>query len=73
MSENKLKAGLIGYGLAGKVFHGPLLAGSGFELSAILTNNPERIASAKNDFPNAHVVEDLNQLLDRELDLVVVA
>ena len=30
MSENKLKAGLIGYGLAGKVFHAPLLAGSGF-------------------------------------------
>ena len=73
MSENKLKAGLIGYGLAGKVFHAPLLAGSGFELSSILTNNPERIASAKSDFPNAHIAEDMKQLLDQDLDLVVVA
>ena len=73
MSENKLKAGLIGYGLAGKVFHAPLLAGSGFELTSILTNNPDRIASAKSDFPNAHIAEDMKQLLDQELDLVVVA
>jgi predicted dehydrogenase len=73
MSENKLKAGLIGYGLAGKVFHAPLLSGSGFELTSILTNNPDRIASAKSDFPNAHIAEDMKQLLDQELDLVVVA
>ena len=73
MSEKKLKAGLIGYGLAGKVFHAPLLAGSGFEISSILTNNPERIASAKNDFPNAHIAQDMKQLLDHDLDLVVVA
>ena len=73
MSENKLKAGLIGYGLAGKVFHAPLLAGSGFELTSILTNNPDRIASAKSDFPNAHIAEDMKQLLDQDLDLVVVA
>jgi len=73
MSENKLKAGLIGYGLAGKVFHAPLLAGPGFELTSILTNNPDRIASAKSDFPNAHIAEDMKQLLDQDLDLVVVA
>lgn len=73
MSENKLKAGLIGYGLAGKVFHAPLLLGSGFELSAILSNNPERIASAKADFPNTQIVSDLNQLFNQELDLIVVA
>lgn len=70
---NKLRAGLVGYGLGGRVFHAPLLIGAGFEVAAILTNSPERIASAKTDFPSAAIVPTMQELLALELDLVVIS
>ena len=70
---NKLRAGLVGYGLGGRVFHAPLLIGAGFEVAAILTNSPERIASAKTDFPSAAIVATMQELLALELDLVVIS
>ena len=48
-----MRAGIFGYGLAGRVFHAPLLKLAGFEVVAIQTNNPERIEQAKEDFPGA--------------------
>ena len=48
---------LFGYGLAGKVFHGPLISAvPGLELAAIVTTNPERQEAAHADFPDARVV-----------------
>ena len=41
-----LKVGLIGYGLAGRAFHAPLISTTpGLRLSAIVTSAPERIAA----------------------------
>lgn len=68
-----MRAGIAGYGLAGRVFHGPLLKGCGYEVASILTSNPERISQAKNDFPQAQVFTDLDSFLDSGLDLAVIA
>lgn len=68
-----LRAGLVGYGLGGRVFHAPLLIGAGFEVAGILTNSPERIASAKKDFPSASIVATMEELLALSLDVVVIS
>ena len=68
-----MRAGIAGYGLAGRVFHAPLLKGCGYEVASILTSNPERILQAKSDFPSATLFSDLDAFLDSGLDLVVIA
>ena len=68
-----MRVGIAGYGLAGRVFHAPLLKGCGYEVASILTSNPERIAQAKNDFPASEQFADLDAFLDSGLDLVVIA
>ena len=68
-----LRVGIAGYGLAGRYFHAPLLKGCGFEVAAIQTGNPERIAHAISDFPNTTVVATVEELVAQQLDLVVVA
>lgn len=70
---SSLRAGLVGYGLGGRVFHAPLLVGANFQIAAILTNSPERIAQAQKDFPEAHIVSTMDELLSHELDLVVIS
>jgi len=68
-----MRAGIAGYGLAGRVFHAPLLKGCGYEVASILTANPERVAQAQSDFPQAQIFTDLDAFLDSGLDLVVIA
>ena len=68
-----MRVGIAGYGLAGRVFHGPLLKGCGFEVASILTSNSERVAQAKSDFPEAQIFSDLDAFLDSGLDLAVIA
>ncbi|QEO15421.1 oxidoreductase [Agromyces intestinalis] len=69
------RVGLIGFGLAGRVFHGPLIAAEpALELAAIVTSDPERAADASRRHPGAEIVPDASELLSRDdLDLVVVA
>ena len=67
------RVGIAGYGLAGRYFHAPLLRGAGFEVAAILTNNAVRISNAKADFPQAKIVQSIEELLSSKLDLLVVA
>jgi predicted dehydrogenase len=71
-----LRVGLIGYGLAGRFFHAPLIAVTdGLRLDTIVTANPERQVQAQSDHPGAHVVDSAEQLWARasELHLIVVA
>jgi predicted dehydrogenase len=68
-----MRAGIFGYGLAGKYFHAPFLKAAGFEVVAIQTTNPNRIAQAKSDFPSAVICKNAEELLAENLDLVVVA
>jgi len=75
-SAGSLRVGLIGYGLAGAVFHSPLIeATSGLSLAAIVTSNDERQDDARRAHPGATILENSEQLWDhaKDLDLVVVA
>jgi predicted dehydrogenase len=68
--------GLVGYGLAGSVFHAPLIAATdGLLLDTVVTANPERQAQARAEFPDVRVAASADELFARagELDLVVVA
>jgi predicted dehydrogenase len=68
-----LRVGIAGYGLAGRYFHAPLLKGCGFEVVAIQTSNEERKQHALSDFPDTTVVATNQELVSKDLDLVVVA
>lgn len=75
-SAEVLRVGLIGYGVAGAVFHAPLIAASpSVRLSAVVTGNPERQRQAQADHPDTEVIGDAQALFDRahDWDLVVVA
>ncbi|MEU3985890.1 Gfo/Idh/MocA family oxidoreductase [Streptomyces sp. NPDC026672] len=71
-----LRTGLIGYGLAGSVFHAPLIAATeGLTLDTVVTSAPERREQARAEFPDVSLAAGPDELLDRagELDLVVIA
>lgn len=71
-----LRVGLIGYGLAGSVFHAPLIASTdGLQLDTVVTSNPERQAQAAAEYPGVRTLASADALWDRsdELDLVVIA
>lgn len=76
MTGTPLRVGLIGYGLAGSVFHAPLIAATeGLALDTVVTSNPERQEQARAGFPGVRVAAAPDELFDRagELDLVVIA
>ena len=75
-SDSPIRVGLIGYGLAGAVFHAPLFAAvPGMRLAMAVTRDPERARRAEADHPGVQVVDSADRLWERadELDLVVVA
>ncbi|WP_285726936.1 Gfo/Idh/MocA family oxidoreductase [Psychromicrobium xiongbiense] len=73
-SGGPIRTAVVGYGLAGSVFHAPALdADPTFQLDAIVTANPERSAAAASRYPRAAIVDSLDQLAWSELDLVVLA
>ncbi|MFJ4004132.1 Gfo/Idh/MocA family oxidoreductase [Streptomyces sp. NPDC090023] len=76
MTGTPLRVGLIGYGLAGSVFHAPLIAATdGLVLDTVVTSNPERQEQARAEFPDVRVAATPEELLERagELDLIVIA
>ncbi|HEX9414517.1 MAG TPA: Gfo/Idh/MocA family oxidoreductase [Ktedonobacterales bacterium] len=73
---DSVRVGIVGYGLAGVVFHAPLIAATpGMTVSAIVTSDPSRQARARHDFPRAVVYATSAAMLadPSQLDLVVVA
>jgi predicted dehydrogenase len=75
-TRGDLRVGLIGYGLAGEVFHAPLIAATpGLTLAAIVTANDVRRARAAERYPDARLVADSDALFARasDLDVVVIA
>jgi predicted dehydrogenase len=71
-----IRVALLGYGLAGAVFHAPLIASvEGLELAAIVTHDEERRARARREHPNAALLGSPEEVCERvgDLDLVVVA
>src|SRR3954469_15978138 len=75
-SPRPLRVGLLGYGLAGRVFHAPLIAACpDLVLAAVVTRDPERRAALRAVHPGAEALDAPEQLWERaaSLDLVVVA
>jgi scyllo-inositol 2-dehydrogenase (NADP+) len=71
--SSELRAGIAGFGLAGRVFHAPLIAATdGLLIARILTTDPERRARAEAAYPDAVVVDSLEELWD-DIDVLVVA
>jgi scyllo-inositol 2-dehydrogenase (NADP+) len=64
------RAGLVGYGSGGRIFHAPLLEAAGIELAAIASSRSDEIAR---DYPGATAYAKPQALFaDTSLDLVIV-
>ena len=73
--SSPLRTAVIGYGLAGRVFHCPFVSAvPGLELASIVVANPDRAAAAHARYPHAIIASSLDQVLaDPGISLVVVA
>jgi predicted dehydrogenase len=75
-SHTALRVGLLGYGLAGRVFHAPLIAATpGLTLAAVVTRDPARRTALHAAHPDAAVLDSAEALWARaaSLDLIVIA
>ncbi len=71
-----LRVAIAGYGLAGEVFHAPLVAATpGLSVAAVTTSDPARAARARAAYPGVEVAADADALLRdvAAIDLLVVA
>ncbi|MDJ0457839.1 Gfo/Idh/MocA family oxidoreductase [Arthrobacter sp. NQ7] len=71
-----IRTAVVGYGLAGSVFHAPLLAANpNYSVDMVATSDAGRQAAASSRLPGAEVVRDGAAVLGRatDLDLVVLA
>lgn len=74
MGTAAIATGIIGYGLAGSVFHAPLIAATaGLELSVIVTSDPVRADQARALYPGVRIAATVEQLWQDAPDLVVIA
>ena len=71
-----IRVAVVGYGLAGRVFHAPLVAAQpDLEVAAVVTGDPARAAAAAADHPRARVLPSADAVWDDPgmVNLVVVA
>ena len=73
-----IRVGLVGFGMAGRVFHGPLISSvPGLELAAVLERNSSNARNTNNAaqrYPGITTYRNLETMLaDASLDLFVVA
>lgn len=68
-----MNVGIVGYGVAGRFFHAPALLSAGLNVVSICTRSLERRAQAHQDFPNATMLSSIEEILEEELDLIVIA
>ncbi|MBV8430177.1 MAG: Gfo/Idh/MocA family oxidoreductase, partial [Solirubrobacterales bacterium] len=71
----ELRVAIVGYGLAGRAFHAPLIeATPGLELVSVVTSDPARRAQLAAEHPGARAVSRLDELwAGAAAELVVVA
>jgi predicted dehydrogenase len=74
VSPSEIGVGLVGYGLAGRLFHAPYIdVVDGLRLAAIATSNLDRQARASAEHPDAKVVATVDDLLaSGDVEMVVV-
>lgn len=70
--DKKIKVGLVGYGMAGEVFHAPFISViPNLDLTSVVERNSE---NSRKRYPQVNIVRSLDELLkDKEIELVVVA
>ena len=69
----ELRVGIAGFGLAGQVFHAPLISATdGLRIARIFTSDSERQARARARYPDAEVISSLDALWDG-IDVLIVA
>jgi scyllo-inositol 2-dehydrogenase (NADP+) len=71
-----IRVALLGFGLAGAVFHAPFIACTpGMRLAAVVTSDPERSRSASESFPGVRVAATAETIWRdaADFDLAVVA
>ena len=73
-TASPIRTGIIGFGLAGRVFHAPFIATNpDFVLEVVATSNAERAADATSQHPGVEIVGSADELIGRGLDLVILA
>ncbi|MFD0376823.1 Gfo/Idh/MocA family oxidoreductase [Streptomyces sp. NPDC127112] len=64
-----LRVALIGYGLAGSVFHAPLVSATeGLVLDTVVTSDPGRQAQAREEYPGVRIAASADELWERAAD-----
>lgn len=73
--SRSFSVGLIGYGIAGQVFHAPMInCIKGLQLKKIRETKPGNIQLANKRYPGVEIVADSDAIiLDNTIDLVVIA
>ncbi|HEY3867369.1 MAG TPA: Gfo/Idh/MocA family oxidoreductase [Actinocrinis sp.] len=74
--DRRLRVAVIGYGLAGAVFHAPLVAAtSRMRVAAVVTGNAERAAQARAAYDGVRVLSNPDEVFANagDYDLAVVA
>jgi scyllo-inositol 2-dehydrogenase (NADP+) len=74
--SHPLRVALVGYGLAGRYFHRPLIqASDDLRLVSVVTGSADRGAAVRGDVPHADVIGDVAALWHDadEYDMVVIA
>lgn len=79
ITDRDIRVALVGYGLAGSIFHAPIIESiEGLDLAYVVTRNDARAAQAQGRYPGVRILRELlrelAELLERsaDIDLVVV-
>ncbi|MEO8146061.1 MAG: oxidoreductase [Bacteroidia bacterium] len=72
--DKPISTGIIGFGIAGKVFHAPFISANPcFHLSKISTSNEESVLFIRKNYPQAEIVWDAKVILDDSaIELVII-
>ena len=73
MAPSRTRLALVGYGMAGRLFHRPHVLAAGLTVSLVATADPGRADQARADLPEAQIVPDLDAVLQARPDAVVLA
>jgi predicted dehydrogenase len=75
VTSSGVRVGLVGYGMAGRTIHRPLIEAAGLSITHVVTADAARRDQASADLPDARLVPSLDALLLEayEVDVVVLA
>lgn len=71
MANQRIRVGIAGFGMSGKIFQAPFLnADERFEIKKVYERSTER---SKEEYPYIEVVHSFEELLTEEIDLVIIS